>query len=569
MKRFRLTSIRFKLLFIFSTVFLILLLLLVAISRIFFESYYIESNGNAMRLNAKIFREKIGTDDLVVLGSELKMSTGGNYIVYRLDENNLPVPVIDSNNIPVNSNGGVPPAMRPSDGPQGTAGEKGMPPSGPIGQNQTNQALIESTGELVDSGLSGEELQLYRLTTQELISYYKSAMADFENGYFEIETIIDNPDESTIDDSMNSRMIYAIALKDREFMLLTKTMGALSEATDIFNSYTIRVAVVVYLVGFILLFFLSGVVTKPVRKINRVTKKMASLDFSEALVVKSSDEIGELTESVNVLAHELSHTIEELNQSNEQLNETNLVLYDTNDQLEQELSKERSLEKMRRRFVSDVSHELKNPLSMIMGYADGLKQNIPKTAEARDEYYDIILDEAVRMNKLVKDLLDLSAYESGTFTMVKARFEMNEPIEDAIERFNHINEEKDVHIEYNKAKRFEVNADRLRISQVIINIVSNAFKHVDKNGIIKITLDKIEDKTEDGVTTKTRFIVANTGPLIPEKELDLIWNSFYQVNTQNQGNGLGLAIVKSIVELHKGSCRAYVENDFNCFEVVI
>ena len=168
---------------------------------------------------------------------------------------------------------------------------------------------------------------------------------------------------------------------------------------------------------------------------------------------------------------------------------------------------------MRRRFVSDVSHELKNPISMILGYADGLVQNVPKTDADKREYYEIIVDEANRMNELVKNLLDLSSYESGTFTIEKEIFDLNELIGNAIERFGYIMDKKNVHIDYDADAQFELMADRLRINQVIINLLGNAFKYVDDNGSIKIELEKTEERT--------KMTIANTGPLIPIR----IWNS--------------------------------------------
>lgn len=121
--------------------------------------------------------------------------------------------------------------------------------------------------------------------------------------------------------------------------------------------------------------------------------------------------------------------------------------------------------------------------------------------------------------------------------------------------------EKTVNVEYNPAKRYEIYADRLRIGQVIMNILSNAFKYVNDGGKVKI------DLSEQG--NQFKILVANTGKLIEEKDLDQIWNSFYRISTDVKGNGLGLTIVKSIVELHKGRCRAYTQDGYNCFEIIL
>ena len=304
---------------------------------------------------------------------------------------------------------------------------------------------------------------------------------------------------------------------------------------------------IVYLAGFVIIFFISRNLSRPVIEMKRITHKMANLEFDEKLIVKGSDEIGELITSVNQMAVNLSEAIDALHASNEKL--------------ELELSKERSLEKMRRRFVSDVSHELKNPISVILGYADGLIQNIPKTEEARQEYFKIIADEANGMNALVKNLLDLSSYEAGTFTLNKETFDLSELIESTVKRLRYLADDKEVHLEFQSNNRHELTADKLRIGQVINNLLGNAFQYVNDDGTIRIAMEQ-----SDG---RTKLTVGNTGPVIPAKDLELIWNSFYQVKTGHGGSGLGLAIVKSIVELHCGSCRAYVQDGFNCFEVVL
>lgn len=375
------------------------------------------------------------------------------------------------------------------------------------------------------------------LSLEEMRSVFKEAAVNTSNPeYFDI---IQNPNDN------NRRLLYIHLLKNGDILIMTKAMGLLGEANNMFSAFMLRASVVVYVIGFVLIFIVSGFFSRPVVKIANITRKMANLDFGEKLKVKSNDEIGELMTSINLMADDLSGAIGHLN--------------DVNRKLERELSKEKSLEKMRRRFVSDVSHELKNPISIILGYADGLIRHMPKTEKEREEYCGIIADEAKRMNQLVKDLLDLSAYESGTFAIEKMQFDVNTLIEDALERFEHLYENKQLHIVYEEEKRYEIYGDRLRTGQVIINLLGNAFKYVNENGIIRICVVQ-QDK-------KFRLEIANTGSLLGEKELDLIWNSFYQVDTENHGNGLGLAIVKSIVELHQGSCRAYVQDGFNCFEV--
>ena len=386
-------------------------------------------------------------------------------------------------------------------------------------------------------GITNERLETLPFPDNDWDLIYSNAQS--AKGYFTVLGGAEPQDQT---------LLFAIVFgANGTLLVLTKAMGLVEEASGMFYQFMLMSSGIIYLAGLVIIFFISGSLSRPIMEMKRITRKMANLEFDEKLPVKGSDEISELTASVNQMADSLSDTIQALHASNERL--------------EKELTKERSLEKMRRRFVSDASHELKNPISVILGYADGLLQNVPKTAASKKEYYHIIADEANAMNTLVKNLLDLSSYEAGTFTLERETFDLHELIASAIERFNYITGEKNIHIDYQPQGRWELTADRMRINQVVVNLLGNAFKYADDSGTIKIDLERTDGRT--------KLTIANTGPLIPKKDLELIFNSFYRADTQTGGSGLGLAIVKSIVDLHDGSCRAYVRDAFNCFEVVL
>lgn len=345
----------------------------------------------------------------------------------------------------------------------------------------------------------------------------------------------------------NYQIVLTKILESNDILLLTKKMGLAKEVTLLNFRFMLLTSIFIYIFALILIIIISSKLSKPIINIKNKAEKMSQLDFSEKIDVKSLDEVGLLSTSVNKLSDKLSHTIDELSNVNIKLNA--------------ELEKKTKLEKMRRRFVSDVSHELKNPISMIRGYADGLVHNIPKTEEEKNYYYQVIVEEAIKMNKLIIDLLDLSSYESGSFTLNKEDTDLGQIIKDSIEKFSKQINEKDIKTIYNASENTKLYGDTLRLGQVVVNLLMNAIKYTDNNGIIKVEIS--EEKNN------IKLAISNTGPLIPQDELDHIWNSFYQVNNSKQGNGLGLAIVKSIVDLHGGCCRAYVEDEFNCFEVIL
>ncbi|MEN8905369.1 MAG: HAMP domain-containing sensor histidine kinase [Clostridiales bacterium] len=343
------------------------------------------------------------------------------------------------------------------------------------------------------------------------------------------------------------KLTLAKELKNKDLLVLSKKMGLAKEVSLLNFRFMLITSLFVYLITMIFIFVISYRFSMPIISMKNKTERMCQLDFSEKIQVNSIDEIGMLSKSINNLSDELSSSMKKLNQTNIKLNA--------------ELEKERTLEKMRRRFVSDVSHELKNPITMIQGFADGLIHNIPKTNNDREYYYNVIIEESVKMNKLIKDLLDLSSYESGTFKLNKENINLVEITECILNKYNNDFRDKNINVLFDKKKNISIEADSLRIEQVITNLLTNVLKYTNYNGNIKVKIEKISNKV--------KFVIANTGEIIPESELENIWDSFYQLDNTKKGSGLGLAIVKSIVLLHGGICNAYVIKDYNVFEIVV
>ncbi|MBC2397835.1 HAMP domain-containing protein [Clostridium tetanomorphum] len=284
----------------------------------------------------------------------------------------------------------------------------------------------------------------------------------------------------------------------------------------------------------ILAFIYSNMITKPLIEINKVATKMAKLDFSEKCNVKSEDEIGNMASSLNFLS--------------ENLNEALTSLKEANVKLEEDIEKERKMEKARREFVAAVSHELKTPISLIDGYAMALKDNI-FGEEEKDYYLDIIIDEGRKMGSLVNDMLDLSNLESGSFKLTREEFDICNLIKFTLKKYKNIIKEKAVKVELNLLENIMVYADWNRIEQVITNFITNALRHVNENGTIYV-----------GMIDKGNTIsigIENTGSRIPEEELSKIWDKFYKVdksrNRKLGGTGLGLSIVKNILTAHRYS----------------
>ncbi|MDD4262420.1 MAG: HAMP domain-containing sensor histidine kinase, partial [Syntrophaceticus schinkii] len=225
-------------------------------------------------------------------------------------------------------------------------------------------------------------------------------------------------------------------------------------------------------------------------------------------------------------------------------------LTEANKKLRADIEQERRIDKMRKEFINNVSHELKTPIALIQGYAEGLKLNINEDEENKNYYCDVIMDEAGKMNRLVKDLLDLSQIESGSFKLDKTSFNISSLIESVLDKYRPVLFEKGIKVELDIPEYLTVNGDAGRIEQVLVNYLINAINHVDDKKEIKIQAVILNEKV--------KISVCNSGENIPDESLDKIWTSFYKVDKARTrsygGTGLGLSVVKAIQELHGNSC---------------
>ena len=316
-----------------------------------------------------------------------------------------------------------------------------------------------------------------------------------------------------------------------EYVFAISSLQPVDEAVEAMKSYYGYVFAVVILLMLVMAFVFSRSISKPLLKMNTVASKMADLDFSEECRVKSKDELGNLALSLNRLSRNLSLSLEDLKSANEQL--------------KLDIEKERSLENMRKEFVSSVSHEFKTPLGIIKGFAEGFKDNIAE--EKKEHYIDVILDEVEKMDELVMELLDLARLESKAYDLNIENFVMAELIDEIGSRLDKSMAEKNISLIFRHEDRdSRVQADRRRMEQVVTNILSNAVRHTGTNGKIKVL-------TEKGVD-RLRVIIENSGEQIAEEDIQKIWERFYKAEKSRGrkagGTGLGLSIVKNILELH-------------------
>lgn len=308
----------------------------------------------------------------------------------------------------------------------------------------------------------------------------------------------------------------------------TITTSSINENIWIFNSFTVVLGMFFMILSAIVMYFLSYKLTNPILEINRVANEIANLNFSDKAMVETEDEIGHLAQSINIMSDELKTNIEELKVSNKRLAEE--ILY------------KNEIEKQRRDFIASASHELKTPLSLIMGYSEALKlEDISK--EDKDNYLDIVIDETHKMNKLVRELLNISQIESGVITVNQSEFSIKKLVESTYQLLAIKINEKDISFSMD-VEDVLVQSDYDQLQTVLINFINNAINHIsDPNKI------HISTQVEDAFV---RLSVFNTGSQIPEEDILNLWDSFYKVDKARTraygGHGLGLSICKTIFE---------------------
>ncbi|CUB12938.1 Alkaline phosphatase synthesis sensor protein PhoR [Bacillus cereus] len=300
------------------------------------------------------------------------------------------------------------------------------------------------------------------------------------------------------------------------------SLQPVDEAVQMVQDYYIYIIAFVVILIFLASFYYSKQIAKPLLKINDTTKKIAHLDFTEQIPITSKDEIGDLSKNINVLSNKLHSHI---------------------GQLEQDIEKERKLEKTRKEFIAGVSHELKTPLSIMKSCISILKDGV---AEHKKEYYFQAMEREVdKMDTLILDMLELAKFESGTYKMKKDPFYIDTVMEHICEHLSVEIEKKELRVHKNIGP-FEVIANQGQIEQVIVNFITNAIRYTpNKEDIIICTIDEKD---------RIKVCIENKGTYIEEEQLDKIWDRFYRVDAARQrsqgGTGLGLAISKNILELH-------------------
>lgn len=354
-------------------------------------------------------------------------------------------------------------------------------------------------------------------------------------------------------ENLSNGIVYEEAVRrfdNSEFLLCRKEIGSgfyaevkiqkqlVMSSAKTANEFITVVSILCLGLSMIWIVIFAKRFSQPLAQMNTITRDMANLKFDRTITVNRNDEIGQLASSVNEMSASLSSTLDDLKR-------TNLKLRD-------EIELERQLDVMRKTFVANVSHELKTPISIISGYAEGLKLNV--NGDKREAYCDTIIDESRRMNNLVLSILELSKYESGQIQAQFKAFDINGMTDMLL---NRIFENSDIEIQNKISAQTVVFADEMQIEQALKSYLENAKSHTPSGGKVCVYSDEIDGKM--------RISVHNTGSHISEEEMPFIWQSFYRGDASHKRDkgrfGLGLSIVSAVMKIHNCHCGVYNTED--------
>lgn len=342
----------------------------------------------------------------------------------------------------------------------------------------------------------------------------------------------------TVKDSFNNRKYIVLSAKlDNGYELYARSpISAIKESMRVSNNVLIAAGGISVIVSAVVILIVSKRFSNPILELNDIAKKMSKLDFSQKYEPSdSNDEYDELGKSINMMSNKLEETISELRQNN--------------NELERDIKEKSKIDEMRTQFISDVSHELKTPIALIQGYAEGLVENVNNDEESRKFYADVILDEANKMDKLVKQLLELMKLEYGKREFNNRKFDIVALVKEVLRKCDVMIKEQNIEMIFDNKDAVYVYADDFYIEQVVTNYITNAIKYSkEKDGkrIIKVSIiDKFNN------SNRVKVCVYNTGDNFNEDEIKRIWGRFSKLdssrNRENGGTGIGLSLVKAVM----------------------
>lgn len=312
--------------------------------------------------------------------------------------------------------------------------------------------------------------------------------------------------------------------------IMRTPIESIRESADIANRFFAYVGIVGTLAGGIIIWLVSGKITKPIKMLNSISEQMVHLNFEARYNGEVKNEIGMLGENINKLSSSLEQSISGLKTAN--------------NELLRDIEKKEETDRMRREFLSNVSHELKTPIALIQGYAEGLAEGVNDDPESRSFYCEVIMDEAAKMNLMVQKLLTLNQLEFGNDVVTMERFDITALVKNYIQSAGILTKQNGIRVCVEEYPPVYVWGDEFKVEEVFMNYFTNAVNYCSGEKEIIVTLE------QNGKLV--RVCVFNTGEPVPEEALPHLWEKFYKVDKARTreygGSGVGLSIVKAIME---------------------
>ncbi|MCM1126725.1 MAG: HAMP domain-containing histidine kinase [Lachnospiraceae bacterium] len=391
------------------------------------------------------------------------------------------------------------------------------------GRNNINIIILDAQTQTIKTSMSD-----YEILSRQLLEYL------FEkNRNAEIKTLAaeENYEMNIIkEERLQQEYVDMWGVLDNGNLFLFRTpLEGIRESVALANRFLAYVGVGAAIFSALIILYVSRKITEPIMELTHISEKMIHLDFDAKYTGKSRTEIALLGQNINELSETLETTISELKSAN--------------NELKRDIEKKNKIDEMRIEFLSNVSHELKTPIALIQGYAEGLREGVNDDEESRNFYCEVIMDEASKMNNMVKKLLTLNQLEFGNDTISMERFDVTALIKNYLQSVELLCEQKGIRVQMEEYPPVYVWADEFKVEEVFGNYFSNAMNHAAFEKIIDVKLVQKGDKV--------RISVFNTGQPIPEESLSKVWEKFYKVDKARTreygGSGVGLSIVKAIM----------------------
>lgn len=339
--------------------------------------------------------------------------------------------------------------------------------------------------------------------------------------------------EITLNDYRGRVLVLFRKYRNDRYIEIITPISAIKEEIDISVRYTINLVVFSLLIGTVIAFFFSKEMIAPILELEDITKRISNFDFSKKFERRTNDEIGKLGNSINIMADIIEKNIGEIKEAN--------------DKLLKDIEYEKKIDKSRKEFIAYVSHELKTPIAIIQGYAQGLMENIT-TEEDRNFYCEVIIEESSKMNRLVRELIGITRLESGQYKVEKEMLDLSELIAGCIDKY-------DDKIEFKNTRKMLCYYDERVVEKILDNLIGNAIKY-----------NTSEDKVEINVVEneyKYKVIITNRNNSLKNDDLKTIWQPFVRTKSSigKDGHGLGLAIVKGFLNSHNSDGGVYLSGE--------